>query len=345
MKSNKPHRIVPDNERPELDFLGRIFCPFKQRFGAAWQEWAESYNRTHTEKLRIAVQSTMKDDVLNDISTIKDMAKFPSLDTEGGYEEFFKADFLDSGERLKFFEALPLPDKINPIFEGLQLRDPKGIFTIYGAMPYVLLVNHKRLRGRPAPRRISDLTKPEYSASVGSVYAINDITELLLLEIWKEQGEAGIRALGRNISFGGREQAIAEDAVSSDNFTGSGVSVYVLSWIAANSVPKRDYLEIVWPEDGAIFCPLYAIAKKETEAAKIERQKACAGFLFSSELGAAMAEIYLAHVNADITYKAPPNARFRWVGWDYIYEMPVEERVKTIEHIFNDEKNCTRSSP
>ncbi|MDR1149564.1 MAG: ABC transporter substrate-binding protein [Spirochaetaceae bacterium] len=337
MKKNKPHRIVPDNERPELDFLGRVFCPFKESFGSAWREWAESYNKTHTEKLRIAVQSTMKDDVLNDISTITDMTKFPSIDTEGGYEEFFKADFLDAGEKLALFKALPLPDKINPVFNGLRLRDPKGIFTIYGAMPYVLLVNHKRLHGRPVPRRISDLTKPEYSALVGSVYAINDITELLLLEIWKEQGEAGIRALGRNISFGGREAAIAEDAVS-DTLADSGAAVYVLSWLAANSVPKRDYLEVIWPDDGAIFCPLYAIAKKETEAAQIERQKACADFLFSAELGAAMAEKYLVHINADVKDKTPPTARFRWVGWDYIYETPVEERVKTIEGIFNDEK-------
>jgi ABC-type Fe3+ transport system substrate-binding protein len=266
------------------------------------------------------------------------MAKFPSIDTEGGYEEFFKPDFLDAHERLKFFKALPLPDKINPVFNGLQLRDPKGIFTIYGAMPYVLLVNHKCLRGRPVPRRISDLTRPEYFASVGSVYAINDITELLLLEIWKEQGEAGIRALARNISFGGREAAIAEDALASDTRGGSGVSVYVLSWIAANSVPKRDYLEIVWPDDGAIFCPLYAVAKKETEAAQIERQKTCADFLFSSGLGTAMAETYLVHLNAEVKHKTPNNARFRWVGWDYIYETPVEERVKEIEYIFNDEK-------
>ncbi|MDR1362500.1 MAG: ABC transporter substrate-binding protein [Spirochaetaceae bacterium] len=336
MKKNKPHRIVPDNERPELDFLGRIFCPFKESFGSVWREWAEGYNKTHSEKLRIAVQSTMKDDVLNDISTIKDMAKFPSIDTEGGYEEFFEADFLDAGEKIALFEALPLPGKINPVFDGLRLLDPKGIFTIYGAMPYVLLVNHKRLGGRPVPRRISDLSKPEYFASLGSVYAINDITELLLLEIWKEQGEAGIRALGRNISFGGREAAIAADAVASG--AGSGASVYVLSWIAANSVPKRDYLEIIWPDDGALFCPLYAVAKKETEAAQIERQKACAGFLFSAELGTAMAETYLVHVNADAKRNTPPNARFRWAGWDYIYETPVKERVKTIEDIFNDEK-------
>ncbi|MDR0662757.1 MAG: ABC transporter substrate-binding protein [Spirochaetaceae bacterium] len=334
MKKNKPHRIVPDDERPELDFLGRIFCPFKERFGAAWHEWVERYNEAHTEKLRVAVQSTMKDDVLNDISTIRDMAKFPSINTEGGYEEFFKADFLDSGERLALFNALPLPDRISPVFDGLWLPDPKGIFTIYGAMPYVLLVNHERLGGRPVPHRISYLTKPEYAASLGSVYAINDITELLLLEIWKEQGEAGIRSLARNIGFGGREAAIAEDASG----IGSGASVYVLSWIAANDVPKRDYLEIVWPEDGALFCPLYAIAKKETEAAQIERQKTCADFLFSPELGAAMAEIYLVHVNADVRHKTPPAARFRWVGWDYIYEMPVEERVKTIEDIFIDER-------
>jgi ABC-type Fe3+ transport system substrate-binding protein len=341
MKKNKPHQIAQDSERPDLDFLGKIFCPFKESYGNAWRSFADERNASSLceqtankavpdAKLRIAVPTTMKDDTFNDLTHIKDFSKFPSMVTDSGYDEFFGADFISSAETSGLFSAIPLPDAINPVFAGLALRDPKNIFTIFGAMPYILLVNHKRLRGRAVPRRISDLTKSEYAGSVGSLYGRDDITEHLLLEIWKEQGKEGICALARNIGFGGRAPALSEDALAEN----SDCCVYLISLNFAHAITKHDFLEIVWPEDGALFCPLYAIAKKENSDLARAKQKEIAGFLFGNRLGSILAKDWLSPVNAETDLNLPANARYRWVGWDYIYEMPLSERVRQIEQVF-----------
>jgi ABC-type Fe3+ transport system substrate-binding protein len=339
MKKNKAHQIVQDSERSELDFLGKIFCPFKESYGNVWRSFAAEYNASINcnlssvspkNELRIAVPTSMKDDSYNDLTYIKDFSKFPSIVTDSGYDEFFGADFISKAEKSDLFSTIPLPNDINPIFTDLTLKDPKGIFTIFGAMPYILLVNHNRLHGRPVPRRISDLTKSEYAGSIGSLYSINDITEHLLLEIWKEQGQEGIRSLARNIGFGGRAPALVEDALSNDGVC----CVYVISLNFAHSIEKHDFLEIIWPQDGALFCPLYAIAKKQNSALEIAKSKVITDFLFAERLGEVLAKSWLSPVNAKI--KLPADARYRWVGWDYIYEIPIAERVSQIEKIFFD---------
>jgi hypothetical protein len=178
-------------------------------------------------------------DIYYNISAVETRGKFPSVVTDMGYGEFFTGDFLENPEKLAWF-ASRLPAKpAHPLFGNLELRDPKGIFTIFGAMPYILLVNHRRLKGRPVPRRIADLTGAEYEGSLGVGFSPDDISELLLLEIWKEQGEQGIRALARNIGFIGRAPEMAADMTANRE----GCGVYLISWFFAHAVPKRDYQE------------------------------------------------------------------------------------------------------
>ncbi|GMO54667.1 MAG: ABC transporter substrate-binding protein [Termitinemataceae bacterium] len=331
MKKMKPHQIVSDDKRLELDFLGKIYCPFKLSFKRAWDDFAAS----HTD-LRIAVPSSMKDETFNDLSVIKDFRKFPAIVTDSGYDEFFGKKFIADAERHERFSNQPFLhhfNKLSPIFKNLNLRDPKNIFTIFAVMPYILVVNHDRLKGRSVPRMISDLSKSEYEKSLGSLYSSNDITEHLLLEIYKEQGEEGIRSLARNIGLGGRAPSLIEDAVSKDGTC----CVYVMSLNFAASIPAHESLEIIWPQDGALFCPLYAIAKKEIPDAQRAKNKITSDFLFSSCLAEVLSENNLIPVHSEAQLHLPKNtpddAHFRWVGWDYIYEMPLAKRVQQIEEI------------
>jgi ABC-type Fe3+ transport system substrate-binding protein len=248
--------------------------------------------------------------------------------TDTGYGEFFTGNFLETPEKLTWFTPRPLSGPVNPLFKNLELRDPLGVFTIFGTMPHVLLVNHRRLNGRPVPRRIADLTLPEYAGSVGVGYAPDDITELLLMEIMKEQGERGIRALAHSIGFTGRAPEMAADMVANRE----GCCVFLMSWFFAHAVPKRDFLEIIWPEDGALFDPLYAVFKKE----ETEAQKACGEFLFGRKLGTIMAGNWFTHVHPDVDHPVPTGAGFRWVGWDYIYEQKITRRVEEIEAVYYD---------
>jgi ABC-type Fe3+ transport system substrate-binding protein len=197
-------------------------------------------------------------------------------------------------------------------------------------MPYVLVVNKKKANGRN-PRRISDLNADEYRGSIALPYSDCDISEHLLLSIWKNYGKDGIKALAHNVVKTGRAPELISDAISNKD---DGACVYLLSWFFAKTVPKRDYIEVVWPQDGALFCPLYAVAKAELT----ETQKAAAEFLFGAQLGQTMVDGWYAHVNPNVRYKFPKGVtpRFQWVGWDYIYEVALEQRVAEIERVFYD---------
>jgi ABC-type Fe3+ transport system substrate-binding protein len=111
-----------------------------------------------------------------------------------------------------------------------------------------------------------------------------------------------------------------------------------MSWFFANAVPKRDYLEIVWPDDGAVLNPLYALIKKDLS----EAQRAVAEWLFSRELGQIMADGWFAHVNGSVNHALPADAKIRWVGWDYIYEKGLVQRVREIEAVYYDERSRVR---
>jgi ABC-type Fe3+ transport system substrate-binding protein len=327
---------IPDSMRENLDFLGQVHCPIKDRFSKAWENFEARYNESHETRIRgVVPMGGCGADVYCNISTAAEREKFPPVVTDTGYQEFFTGNFLSSPEKLDWFGPSPREDPVHPLFRGHSLKDSRGVFHIFGSMPHVILINHRRLGGRPVPRRVADLSSGEYAGSLGTGFAEDDITELLLLEIWKEQGEAGIRALARNVGFAGRPQDLASDAVANRD----GCCVYFMSWFFAHAVPRRDYLEIIWPEDGAVLNPLYALFRKPQTDRENEVREACASFLFGPELGRSLADGWFVHVHPEIQYGLPPQAKFRWVGWDYILEKPVVSRVQEIEEIYYDERN------
>jgi ABC-type Fe3+ transport system substrate-binding protein len=336
MQKLKQDEPVLDDERDELDFLGGIYCPAKERFGAALGRFEAAYNegKGGADRVRVAMPSEHRNNEKHhNIVSIRRREKFPAIVAASGYLEFFRTDFISNAETgfmRGWFTPLALPS-VHPLFGGLDLADPKKIFSLYGAMPYVLVVNHKRLNGRASPRRIDDLLKPEFDGSVAVPYARDDITEHLLLCVWRKSGADGIRALARNVAQTGHAPELISDMTAHND---GGPCVYLLSWFFANTVPKRDHIEIVWPQDGALLCPLYAVAKDDLTAA----QKAAADFLFGAELGQSLSEGWFAHVNPDVRYRLDMdgNPRFQWVGWDYIYEKPLEKRVAEIERVFCD---------
>jgi len=327
MKKYPQIEPILDGAREELDFIGHVYCPIKEKFKNAYDVFESEYNSAYEIKLRgVVPMGSCGVDIYDNLSTIETENKFPLALTENGYGEFITDGFLENSRKQAWFSAPALPDKINPLFRGLSLADPKKLFTIYGAMPYILLVNHNKLGGRKVPRKIADLASPEYENAVGVGYAPEDITELLLMEIHSEFGDSGIRQLARNISLAGNAQQLIQSAITKED----GCAVYLMSWFFANAAPKHDYIELIWPEDGALFCPLYILARKNPSPQK----DAVLEFLFGKDLGQAMADGRFAHINAEVDHKVPEYAKFRWVGWDYIYEKDFTKRIRDIEKIY-----------
>jgi hypothetical protein len=94
----------------------------------------------------------------------------------------------------------------------------------------------------------------------------------------------------------------------------------------------------MWPDAGAAHTPLSGIYKKSYSDREAETLEACASFLFGRDLAQTMADGYFAHLHPETRHPLPPEARFRWVGWDYLLEEPLPLRVNEIEDVYYDER-------
>ena len=43
---------IPDSMRENLDFLGQVHCPIKDRFSKAWENFEARYNAGHKTQIR-----------------------------------------------------------------------------------------------------------------------------------------------------------------------------------------------------------------------------------------------------------------------------------------------------
>ena len=74
MKTESIIELVPDHMRQELDKLGRVHCPIKDRFSHAWQDFEGRFNRTHDAKVKgIVPMGGCGLDIYYNISTIQKM--------------------------------------------------------------------------------------------------------------------------------------------------------------------------------------------------------------------------------------------------------------------------------
>jgi len=332
MTKPKYAELVPPELYGKLDFLAQLYCPAKKDFTEAYADFEKKYNAANAAQLHGFVPSvSWGKDLFYTIDDVKTPEKYPWVVTDTGFSEFFQGDFLENPEKLSWFTSPPAPAecgiKIHPLYEKLDLTDPKGKFGIFGSLPYLFVVNHNQLKGRKPPVSISDLTKSEFESSLCFGYGADDISEVLMMEIHKEQGEPGVRALAKNLGFTGAFTDMQRSAEEDKE----GIAVYLMYSTFAERVEKRDFLEIVWPSD-PIIAPLYALYKAGAEGA--EKRAAYARFLYAKETGDAMAKAYFSHINAAVVQNIPASVRFRWVGWDYVYEKPATIRAAELEKVF-----------
>lgn len=330
MKKRPVIEMIPDAMRENLDFLGHIYCPAKELLNTKMTLFMAQYNKTHDKKIKgIVPMGSCGVDIYYNIATIKSIDKYPSIMTDNGYGEFFDDEFLYGFGAEEYFEDIHDYSNVNVTYSGLNLKDPKGIFNIYSVMPYVMLINTNKLGDRPLPESIKDLLNPCYNNSIVTGHEFDNIDELLLLQVYKRFGEDGIRALASNLADFMNNVKMVQTADRSDQ----SYSIFILPYFFAKAAPKKPYLKIVWPSDGALMCPLYTMTKKNRN----KEFDALLDYIYGKEFGQALANNYFPHVNSEVDNKIPGNGLLQWVGWDYLYEMNITKRVRQIEAILYEE--------
>ena len=266
---------------------------------------------------------------------IRSLAEFPGLlvscDGGGAFNRRFHREHVETGA----FAGCQ-PDGVAP-----QLRpliDPKGWIGVFAVAPFVMLIDHARLEGRPAPRRWSDLTDPVYRGQVvfggwrpEGERRFRVVNGFFLVNMMRRLGLAGLRAVLANVPTLIHSAEMPRLAGT----RASAGGVYVLPWFLADLCPRRAATEVVWPQDGALAYPLWL-----TVQAARRRELAP---LIDHFYGADLSAYFNRNLYPSLAPDAPlslPQGGLAWLGWDYVRSRQAAADLKVARAVFAEIVPC-----
>jgi ABC-type Fe3+ transport system substrate-binding protein len=253
--------------------------------------------------------------------------QIPDLALSAGFELFFDQKligrFRDSGT----FCDLSSLSRFSRDFDGLDLKDPKGNYSILAGVPAVFLVDTIALGERKVPSRWEDLLSDELQESVSLPVEDLDLFNAVCLQLENRFGIDAVRKLGENMLRSMHPSQMVKNSGKTDK-----PAVTVLPWFFTRMIFAGTSLKIIWPEDGAILSPIFAAAKRS----KGEQLSPILSFFESREIGQLMREKGMfPSVNPEVDNALPPGASFQWLGWDAIYASDIGARIRTCTEVFN----------
>ncbi len=302
-----------EQQGKHLNFL--IYSPgiFKRTFKEGLDNVAQIYRKKTGNDLKTYGPMEWPNhgnDEYEDIWKTSDIDDFPDVVAAMGFGNFFKKEFIEKFVRKGYFKS-GWDRPISSVFEKAGFIDPHGWYTAYSVVPFVMLVDKKRLGGLQVPRQWTDLLAPQFRNKVIISQSGNGAANVPLLYIYKEHGEDGLQRLASNIKAIWPAARIAREAGS---YNTEGAAVYILSWFFAHSCAKTETVSLVWPEDGAFTSPLYLLVKES----KAKEMEAIVQYITSFELGVKIARFCLPALHSGVDNALPEGASFKWLGWDYI---------------------------
>lgn len=301
----------PETEtgRPRrLAFLGTAPCPVRSEMRRRLHREFRNREAAGADPTAWYVPSGCREPtVYDDLWRTTDETMLPDVIAEVGFGGFNRPEFVDRWIGSGVYG--PVDDsEVRPEFRDAGLADTRGIHRIYGVLPEVLLVDQRRLNGRPVPRRWEDVLHSRFRGDVIVGGEIGALRESLLFGLYHQFGESGLVALGENVREFMHPAKMAKTAGSDSPH---GAAIYVAPTFFARGRPHREATSLIWPEEGAYCMPFYLLRKT---AARPESALPF-DFLTGPEWASHLARVGL--VPARAGSPALPG-RLRWVGWDFV---------------------------
>lgn len=309
--------VFPEKEtgvRRKLDYLGYAPCPIRAEMRRRMHKRFEDERADgRPSPLWYVPSGCHESNVYDDIWKVEDPAELPGVVSEVGIGDFLQPAFVE-----RFFEggllSAPVSALVREEYKEAGLADPTGLYHVYGVLPYLILVDRKRLGSRAVPETWSDLFQPCYKNDIIINGWENDIQEALLFNMNKDFGEEGLASLGANVKDFWHPADMAKAAGTENP---KGAALYVLPWFFAKSAPHTDRTLLVWPKEGAYVTPLYVLTKKE----RSEAARSPLDFLTGPSWAAFLAKAGFPPARTD----APSlPGKLRWIGWEYARSRDME---------------------
>lgn len=323
-------RMFPDTG--DVKVAGLLPCPVRIPLLEAFDAAAKRVEAAHGVSVgyRMAAASVGMDVVEREMARLKTEDDLPDVFLSAGFEAFFDHENLGRFKDRGVFVDRSW-DGVNTDFDGLQLKDPDGHFTMIGVVPAVFLVDLQRLdEGEPVPRSWADLLDPRMERRIALPVGDFDLFNGILLTIWKHFGDDGIRALSRNLmkslhpsQAAGRFKSNADDAPT----------VSVIPYFFSRMAKLNPKVEIVWPSDGAVISPIFMLERSINGPAARE----LADVFLSKEAGEILSHRGLfPSLHPDVVNELPDPAPWLWLGWDFVREHDLGVMIPRMLEIFNE---------
>lgn len=310
-----PDEAAAPPAQPPLDFLGRMPIPLRRPFKAGLDRRVAAHYAASGEQLACCFLSGAEwYRPFDALTTAK------ANDLPGMLVTTFQHDILSPSLLAHYAPTVNrAPTELcHAACAEAGLSDPLGVFRTFAVIPFVFLVDEKRLRGRPAPRVWSDLLDPCWADDIvfggwrpNEQSPYQDYNSYLLLCLHHEFGSAGLTAFAANIKQLQHNIRTASQTGSNSRDVGA---IAILPWLQAELCPRRERTRVIWPADGALAMPIACLVKAEAE----KRLQPLLDFVTGAELGHTLARNCYPPTNPSIAGAFPPGARLKWPGWDYV---------------------------
>ncbi len=262
-----------------LNIVGLLPCPVRIPLLEQFNNFVKDYTTSHDVIINheLKAASMGLDWVENNIKGVKEATELPDLFISAGFDMFFDEEMIGKFKKQDVFEDTTKLEKFNSLFDGIDLKDPKKHYGMIGLVPAVFLINTKELDGREVPQSWEDIMKPEFEKRVSLPVGDFDLFNAILLNIYKQYGDEGVKKLGRSLL----ESMHPSQMVKSDRKKDNKPIVTIMPYFFTKMVKNGGPMQAVWPADGAIVSPIFMLSKKE----KIEKLQPVIDFFASVEVG------------------------------------------------------------
>jgi len=322
-----------DREKSDtLKIEGLLPCPVRIPLTESLEAFIDDYKKNNEYEIQheLKAASMGLDWLKESLVGEEDESKLSDLFISAGFDLFFDEKLMGKFKKRGVFRDMTGFKKLNPLFDNdeVDLKDPKGHYSLISVVPAVFLVNKNELNGRRKPVSWKDLLSPEFEKSVSLPIGDFDLFNAILLNIYKKYGEDAVAKLGKSLL----ESMHPSQMVKSERKKTDRPTVTIMPYFFTKMTKGDGPMEAVWPEDGSIISPIFMLSKTGKE----EKLKPLIDFFASVEVGEILAHRGLfPSTHPGVDNRIPDSNKFMWIGWDYIYANDIAALLKKCETLFN----------
>ncbi|MFW5974949.1 MAG: ABC transporter substrate-binding protein [Bacteroidota bacterium] len=317
----------------DVKITGLLPCPVRMPMNELLDKFITSYQQERglTADYDLKAASMGLDWLKEELAPQPEPEALSDLFISAGFDLFFDDKLMGHYKKQDVFKDLTGLNKLNPDFDNasIDLKDPKGHYSMLAVVPAVFLINSRELGDREAPQTWKDLLKPEYENSVSLPIGDFDLFNAILLTMYKNYGEEAVAQLGRTLL----QSMHPSEMVRSNVKNIQRPAITIMPYFFTKTVKEGSPMQALWPEDGAIISPIFMLTKQE----KAKALKPVADFFLSKEMGEVLAHNgRFPSVSPEVDNRLNPDQSFMWLGWDFIYNNNIPALIKKCETLFHE---------